>query len=54
MYQTQWPDWVYKQFDANHLASQIVTKVKMLCKALLILILNVLYTHKVIFFFIMI
>jgi len=33
MWQTQWPDWVYKQFDVDRLASQVAKKVKMLCKA---------------------
>lgn len=32
MWQTQWPGWVYKQFDVHHLASQLAAKVKMLCK----------------------
>lgn len=33
MWQTQWPDWVYKQFDVYELASRLSKKVKMLCKA---------------------
>ncbi|XP_015380483.1 PREDICTED: protein cereblon-like isoform X2 [Diuraphis noxia] len=32
MWQTQWPDWVYKQFDVNELASRLSKKVKMLYK----------------------
>ncbi|XP_060876667.1 protein cereblon-like [Metopolophium dirhodum] len=32
MWQTQWPDWVYKQFDVNELASRLAKKVKMLYK----------------------
>lgn len=33
MWQTQWPEWVYKQFDTHLLASRITEKVKLLCKA---------------------
>lgn len=33
MWQTQWPDWVYKQFDVNQLALRVTEKVKLLCKA---------------------
>lgn len=32
MWQTQWPDWVYKQFDVYELASRLSKKVKMLYK----------------------
>lgn len=40
MWQTQWPDWVYKQFDPHHLATRITEKVKMLCKIKLIIYLT--------------
>jgi len=36
MWQTQWPDWVYKQFDVYKLASQLSKKLKMMCKAKLL------------------
>eukprot|EP00102_Acyrthosiphon_pisum_P026488 XP_016663698.1 PREDICTED: protein cereblon-like isoform X2 [Acyrthosiphon pisum] len=32
MWQTQWPNWVYKQFDVYELASRLSKKVKMLYK----------------------
>ncbi|CAH1725076.1 protein cereblon-like [Aphis gossypii] len=32
MWQTQWPDWVYKQFDVYKLASQLSKKLKMMYK----------------------
>lgn len=47
MWQTQWPDWVYKQFDVNRLASKVAKKVKMLCKAELCVYL-ILYIYPII------
>ncbi|XP_025412148.1 protein cereblon isoform X2 [Sipha flava] len=32
MWQTLWPDWVYTQFDVNHLASILTKKIKILYK----------------------
>ncbi|XP_050430181.1 protein cereblon [Adelges cooleyi] len=32
MGQTQWPEWVYKQFDVNHLADRLTDKIRMAYK----------------------
>jgi hypothetical protein len=37
MWQTLWPDWVYTQFDVNHLASILTKKIKILCKSIFII-----------------
>lgn len=40
MWQTQWPDWVYKQYDVHQLVSRITEKLKLLCKAKFLIYIN--------------
>lgn len=49
MWQTQWPDWVYKQFDVHELAERVSKKVKMLCKTLFLILLLCAHDYNSIF-----